>query len=136
MMKAGKREEQEEARDERGEFHRAPLRLRLDSTLLGSQLRTRKMNRANAAANPRQSSMSSSPAVNTILRPRPLRCARILASRQSSHGDLPRRTSDRKLKGRKSTAYERASASFLLEIDRLRPHFGLFPFQLFDCLIV
>ena len=39
------------------------------------------------------------------------------------------RTSDRKLKGRKSTAYDRASASFLLEIDRLRPHLRRFSFQ-------
>ena len=40
-----------------------------------------------------------------------------------------RRSPDRKLKGRNQTLYEGASASFLIEIDRLRLHLWLFPFS-------
>ena len=47
---------------------------------------------------------------------RPLRCARIPASRQSSHGDLSRLPFRSEAQRRKASAYERASASFLLRL--------------------
>ena len=109
-------------------------RLRLDSTLLNSPLHKRKMK-----ASPKCEHCGQPETIKHVI----LSCSQYDSARSDLFAALGfrppdnhlmeiclGRTSDRKLKGRKSTAYERASASFLLEIDRLRPHLWRFPFQL------
>ena len=105
--------------------YRAP-RLRLNSTLLNSPLYKRKMK-----ASPKCEHCGQPETIEHVI----LSCTQYDSARSDLFAALGfrppddylmeiclGRTPDRKLKGRKSTAYERASASFLLEIDRLRPH--------------
>ena len=100
--------------------------LRLDSTLLNSPLHTRKMK-----ASPKCEHCGQLETIKHVI----LSCSQYDSARSdlcAALGFRPPdnylmeiclgRTSDRKLKGRKYGAFERASASFLLEIDRLRPH--------------